>query len=248
MMLHQAAFAALPHLRDRIQDPAHSRFRFLDYDELDRRAREAGYPEGWRRSDAEREATRHAVMDEYAGAPVHIFAYGSLMWDPGFYFEDVQLARVAGYERKFCLAMERGRGSPDTPGLMAGLDIGSHCDGLVFRIGAEQADHETAVIWRREMISYGYVPTVVAAETDAGTIPAITFVVDRACDRYAGAHGVAESARLIALAEGMNGTNFEYLDNLVGQLNLLGLDDPHIAELHEMAERVRIEEGIAVRG
>ena len=35
--------------------------------------------------------------------PAWIFAYGSLMWDPGFVFGAVEPATIFGYHRRFCI-------------------------------------------------------------------------------------------------------------------------------------------------
>lgn len=231
MSIHHSAFEYVPQLRDKIIDPHASRFRFLDYKDIDQRAREAGYPEGWRRSDEEREGIRQSVLAGREG-DIWVFAYGSLMWDPGFFFDEVRVGRASGYQRKFCLHMNMGRGSPDLPGLMAALDDGEYCDGLVFRITAEQVDHETAVIFRREMISHGYVAIFVPVETDQGPVEALTFFVNKDGDRYAGDLGLDTSAQMIATAKGINGTNIDYVDNLYDQLQLLGLNDPQFEELH----------------
>lgn len=239
MKLEHSAFTHVPQLRDKIRDPETSRFRNLDMTRLDQRAREAGYPPDWRRSDAEREATRDAALSDRAGEDLWIFAYGSLMWDPGFYFDEVRVARAEGYQRSFCLKMKIGRGSPENPGLMAALDLGQACDGLVFRIRAEHVEPETQIIWRREMIGYGYVPTFVPLETRAGPVEALTFVVDRESGRYAGGLDVDHAARLIARAHGINGTNLEYLDNLAAQLDLLELEDEGFVELYRRIERYR---------
>lgn len=232
MKIEHSAFDSLPSLRDKIIDPAESEFRFLDYVELDKRAAAAGYPADWRRSDEEREALRAEFMAGREDQPVWVFAYGSLMWDPGFYFDQVRLGRAVGFQRKFCLNMTRGRGSPETPGLMAALDDGDDCHGLVFRIPADMADHETAVIWRREMIAFGYQPRFVPVETEIGIVEAMTFLVDKSGGRYAGELDLDTSARLIATANGINGSNRDYADNLAAQLQLLGLSDPEFERLH----------------
>lgn len=225
------AFAHVPQLKGRVRDPHLSKFRFLDFEDIDRRAKKAGYPENWRRPDDEREASRRKALAEQPDEDVWIFAYGSLMWDPGFYFDEVRIGRLAGYERRFCLHLTGGRGSPETPGFMAALDFGDLCDGVAFRIGAEKVEHETAVIWRREMIAYGYVPTSVAISTAQGEVSAITFVADHGSERYAGPVGIEETARKIARAKGMMGSNIDYVLSLDEQLELLGLKDVHFSEL-----------------
>ena len=42
-----------------------------------------------------------------------VFAYGSLMWKPGFDYAERRRARVPGYVRRFCLDSITYRGTPD---------------------------------------------------------------------------------------------------------------------------------------
>ena len=76
---------------------------------------------------------RAAFLAQRNDQDLWIFAYGSLIWDPAFYFEEVRVAKAPGYQRSFCLRSEIGRGSPEKPGLMVALDHGSECQGLAFR-------------------------------------------------------------------------------------------------------------------
>ena len=66
---------------------------------------------------------------------------------------------MKGYHRSFCLKTELGRGTPEKPGLMAGLDQGGDCIGLVFRIDRDLVDAESRLIWRCEMLLHAYSPT-----------------------------------------------------------------------------------------
>ena len=63
-------------------------------------------------------------------------------------------------------------------GLMLGIDAGAGCDGLVFRIERDRIEHETFVLFRREMIAEGYVPTWSMMFTDHGPVEALSFVAD----------------------------------------------------------------------
>jgi len=238
MELSLEVFRHVPHLRDRILHPGQSRFRKLDYNMIDANAREAGLGENWRRTHEEREETRVAALKNRAGKDVWIFAYGSLMWDPGFVFEEVRMANVAGYSRKFCLVTEIGRGSPQMPGLMAALDHGGSCQGLVFRITADAVETETRIIWEREMITWGYVPTFVSAQTDDGTIEALTFVANPDGDRYKPNASPDEAAQMIVTGSGFLGRNIDYLENLNAQLELLGLHDEDCVDLQRRARKL----------
>jgi cation transport protein ChaC len=237
MSIDDKAFASVPQLRGKILDPAQSRFRSIDYDEFDRIARETGLPENWRRSHEDREVTRQATMAGRLDRDLWVFAYGSLMWDPAFYFEEVRLAQAVGYRRCFCLELKSGRGTPDAPGLMAALDHGGYCDGLAFRIAADKVDGETEVIWQREMIGFGYVPSFVQLVTKDGPLEALTFVVDQRSERYKGDLAIEDAASLIAVAAGVLGTNLEYLQALASQLELLGLSDEAFDALHDLVHQ-----------
>ena len=84
-----------------------------------------------------------------------VFGYGSLMWRPGFAYEEVHRATLVGYRRCFCLYSTHHRGSPDRPGLVLGLDRGGACHGLVFRVAAERRLATLDYLTAREQISGG---------------------------------------------------------------------------------------------
>jgi len=235
MKLDQKIFEHIPHLRDKIHEPEKSQFRNLDFEALDQYAREAGYPDNWRHKHADREDTRMQSLEGRMNDDLWVFAYGSLMWDPAFYFDEVRVARSLEYQRSFCLRTEIGRGSPSHPGLMAALDNGGKCEGLAFRIRAENVDQETEVIWKREMISYGYVPMFLPLETEAGPVEALAFAIDHSSDRYERELDIDDAAKMIAVGTGLIGSNIAYLDSLADQLKLLGLSDDAFFKLHDLA-------------
>jgi hypothetical protein len=65
-----------------------------------------------------------------------VFAYGSLMWRPGFRYEEARRARLTGYSRRFCIYSVHHRGTPERLGLVLGLDRGGVCEGVAYRIAA----------------------------------------------------------------------------------------------------------------
>ena len=110
------------------------------YDELDEQARAEGWPPGWRMEHDDREANRQAVLAGRMDRDLWVFAYGSLIWDPAVHVEEYRYGTLPGWRRRFCMLLEGGRASHDRPGLMAALDQGGHCDGVVFRIAAPLVD------------------------------------------------------------------------------------------------------------
>jgi glutathione-specific gamma-glutamylcyclotransferase len=234
MLLPPEAFLHVPALAGRIVEPEQSFFRrSRDWlADLDRVARENGYPPNWRLSDAEREATRAQVLAR-RGKDLWVFAYGSLMWDPGIHIVEIRTAALSGFHRSFCLKSQMGRGSPEKPALMAALDSGGMCSGLALRIPAEHVDRETEILWQREMLAGSYVPTFVTVATPQGAIEeAVAFVINRRSSRYVQLD-MEETARLIATGCGARGTCLEYLENLAERLELLDLVDPALSELRQ---------------
>lgn len=229
------AFIHLPDLRARVTQPEQSLLRLTPemFSMWEQRARAAGWPEGWRLSDEAIEQSRLAVLgDHNAGDDLWIYSYGSLMWDPGFHFAEIRLADAEGYQRRFTMKINLGRGSPDHPALMLSLEPGEGCcRGLAFRIAADAVHAESAILWRREMLRGGYAPTMVPMATPQGPISALAFVSNPAHPSYVGELPLAETASLIAGGKGILGTNREYLVQLATQLETLGIHDPYVAQL-----------------
>ena len=130
-----------------------------------------------------------------------------------------------------------GRGTPEKPGLMLALDEGGACLGVAHRIAAAEVESELTILWQREMLSGAYTPLWMDAKIDGhGPARAITFVINREHPRYEGDLSTEATAARIAAAEGMLGTNRDYLYRMIAQLDGLGLAD---GPMHELERRVR---------
>jgi cation transport protein ChaC len=166
------------------------------------------------------------VIDLRVGAaPVWVFAYGSLMWNPEMRFTERLPARIHGYHRSFCLYSPEYRGTREKPGLVLGLDRGGSCRGIAYRLAQATLAAEIDLIWTREMTGGVYAFTPVRLTTRQGPISAYAFTVRRDSRDYAGrlAHDVA--ARIIATSRGDRGTGRDYLANTVRHLEELGIGD-----------------------
>lgn len=184
-------------------------------------------------SDEEREASLAAVLERWSPhEDVWLFAYGSLLWNPTFAFVERRAARVHGWQRRYCVWLPIGRGTPENPGLMLGLEEGGTCEGVAYRIDAAQVRSELELVWKREMLTGSYLARWVPAQTDAGEVSAVSFVVDAAHERRV-APDVDDAVlvRHLATAGGAFGTCQEYLERTVTELRALGLRDPYIERL-----------------
>lgn len=182
------------------------------------------------------------LWSEHAPAPaalpvpegaLWVFAYGSLMWDPGFPAETIEPAEIEGYSRAFCIRSRGHRGTPDRPGLVVGLKPGGRCRGLLIKAEERHKASTLDYLWRREMdLADGYVPRRVTAQCiDGRRIEALTFVADLGHEAYDGALSIEETARRIAAAHGRRGSNRQYLERTLAELDRLGIEDPGLSGL-----------------
>ena len=178
-------------------------------------------------SEEARRASLKAIRESVpAGQDAWVFGYGSLMWNPAINVVDSRKAHVRGYHRTFCLTLGVGRATPEKPGLMLGIDRGGSCTGVAHRITADEVESELSILWLREMMSGAYEPRWVNADVDGHKrTRVLTFVINRSHPRYEGTLPEGDVARRIALAEGILGTNREYLYRTVKHLAELGIED-----------------------
>jgi cation transport protein ChaC len=172
------------------------------------------------------------------GAGWWVFAYGSLLWNPLFPFDDSRPARLRGLHRRFCLWSLASRGRPDQPGLVLGLDRGGSCHGVVYRLPASLALDELHLLWRREMVTGAYAPRWLKVEADDKPMHALAFVVRRDHSQYAGGLDMAEQARVIASACGAFGSSADYLERTRVALVSHGIVDPYLESLAKTVGRL----------
>lgn len=162
-----------------------------------------------------------------------VFAYGSLLWDPGFEPAETARARLLGYRRSFCMWSFHYRGTEEAPGLVLALDEeeGVVCDGLALRPRREEGEAVRTAIRSRELVSDAYEERELALRLEDGReVLAMGFVVRRGHRQHACVDAETQ-ARTIARARGLRGLNIDYLANTAAQLRDLGITDPEIDAL-----------------
>jgi cation transport protein ChaC len=163
-----------------------------------------------------------------------IFAYGSLMWNPGFASEEVAHARLVGWRRSFCIYSRFHRGTPRRPGLVLGLDRGGVCEGLAFRVAPQNAAATLSYLREREQVISVYREALVPVTLLGGDhreVMALAFLVERAHPSYAGVLSLAQQAHFIRGATGRSGNNIDYLASTLAHLGELGIRERDMERL-----------------
>ena len=177
------------------------------------------------------------------GHDLWIFAYGSLMWHPGFPYEEARPALLRGYHRAFCLYSHQYRGTPEKPGLVLGLDSGGSCRGIAYRVTASNAKRVMAYLWKREMPARTYACREVKVTLAGRAVRACAFIVRRDHPQYAPDLSVQRTVELVCQGHGRRGPCMAYLENTVRHLDQLGIPD---RRLHAILKRVEARNKRAV--
>jgi glutathione-specific gamma-glutamylcyclotransferase len=185
-------------------------------------------------TEAELEASIESMLQKQpADSDIWVFAYGSLIWNPVFHFIDRQVGTIHGWHRQFCLWTPLGRGTPDNPGLVLGLERGGSCRGVAYRIAAAQARSELLLVWRREMVVGSYLPRWVKVTNGKETVEAIAFTINREHQAYTGKVPLSVITHQIATAEGSLGSCTDYLLQTIDGLASEGIHDRYLITLRD---------------
>lgn len=174
-------------------------------------------------------------------SPLWVFGYGSLMWNPGFDYDERSVARLNGYTRTFCMRSIHHRGTKAHPGLVLALDaaLDSFCDGIVLRVRAGTEDEALADLRERELISSAYLEVTLPLQLAEGRcVRAIAYVVDTKHVQYCGGLKLEEQASIIASATGGRGKNADYLHSTASHLAELGINDPDLEWLSATVRKI----------
>ena len=174
-----------------------------------------------------------ALKDWRPGQDLWIFGYGSLIWRPEFEFVEQRAASLEGYHRSLCLWSRINRGTPETPGLVFGLEQTGVCQGMVFKIAGQNVEQTFDAVWKREMGTGAYLPSWLTCATPLGNVKAMAFVIDRNGPAYVKQPPEDDLVEIICRAYGTYGSCFDYVTQTAVSLKAAGICDEHLAALTE---------------
>lgn len=170
-----------------------------------------------------------------------VFAYGSLMWRPGFPFAERAYAALAGYRRDMCFLSIHYRGTPERPGLVCGLmpQDGALCHGVAYRVAPADAASVIGYLDARELITDIYLPRDLAVTlADGREVLARAYVAKTTHAQFVGGWDDTRKAAAIVAASGSEGRAYDYLSNIVGHLHEMAIVDPHLDDIWAEVRKV----------
>jgi glutathione-specific gamma-glutamylcyclotransferase len=176
---------------------------------------------------------------EHKDSDLWVFGYGSLMWRPGFDYLERRPARAMGAHRALCVYSFVHRGTPEKPGLVLGLDHGGNCRGIAFRIAAAKRAGTIEYLHAREQVTMVYRESwrLVWLDDDPNQrVQALTYMVDRGHEQYAGRLSLAEQLHFVQQGHGRSGNNRDYVLETVKEIESQGVRDK---DLHRLAQMLK---------
>lgn len=169
-----------------------------------------------------------------------VFGYGSLMWRPGFEYEESSVGMLEGFHRSLCIYSHVYRGTPDKPGLVLGLDDGGHSMGRVFRVAPDRREDVIAYLREREQVTMVYLEhygDVTLLDGSGRQVRAVTYIADQKHEQYAGKLSLDEQVRFVLQGHGKAGPNIDYVTNTVDHLKEIEIDDPELFNLDDLLKK-----------
>ena len=164
-----------------------------------------------------------------------IFAYGSLIWRPGFDYSDRVKARLSGWSRRFWQASTDHRGIPAAPGRVVTLvdEVDAICGGVAYCL---QGDIDQTLVYLDHREKGGYQRKFVEIEllTEPVTqVTALVYVADEHNPLFTGSTQMEAIVKTIGEAHGPSGSNRDYLLELADALEREGIEDSHVTAIAE---------------
>lgn len=158
-----------------------------------------------------------------------LFGYGSLIWRPGFAYEDRREGFIEGWARRFFQSSTDHRGVPGAPGRVVTLvpRVGAYTWGVAYKIAAADEEAILDQLDYREKGGYERHDVRVYTRTEE-EFDALIYIGTPGNPNWGGPADAQEIARIVHTAVGPSGTNIEYVTELAGALRAMDVEDYHV--------------------
>ncbi|XP_059662985.1 gamma-glutamylcyclotransferase 2-2 [Cornus florida] len=177
-----------------------------------------------------------------------VFGYGSLVWNPGFEYDEKVIGFIKDYRRVFDLACIDHRGTPENPARTCTLERneGAICWGAAYCVrGGQEKERMAMEYLERRECEYDQKTLVDFYKEGDDLQPAVTGVIvftstpDKESNKYyLGPAPLEDMARQIATAYGPCGNNRDYIFLLEKAMFDIGHEDGLVIELATEVRRV----------
>ncbi|MGR3804492.1 MAG: gamma-glutamylcyclotransferase [Marinibacterium profundimaris] len=193
-------------------------------------------------TDDDKAELAQRLLEENAGRPFWVFAYGSLIWKPAFEYDESRACILHGWHRSFCLHMQGWRATPEEPGLMLALDKGGACKGVAFKMPEDDQLSRMIRLIEREGAFREMIPWIrwVTLRANGESFRGLVFYCTPPADRRHDGEGrlvrlpLDDQVHRLARAVGHAGSCAEYLFNTVSHLEELGIHDSYMWKLQAL--------------
>jgi cation transport regulator ChaC len=162
-----------------------------------------------------------------------VFGYGSLIWRPDFPFDAQRDGWIEGWQRRFLQGSPDHRGTSDDPGRVVTLiaDPGTRVWGRVYRVEGRVLAH----LDHREKAGYSHHRVQVTLRDGTVLSEVLLYVAGPDNPYFLGPAPTAERVAQVRRCRGPSGTNLEYVLRLADALVEMGVHDPEVHDLADLA-------------
>jgi cation transport protein ChaC len=170
--------------------------------------------------------------------PLHVFAYGSLIFRPSRFFGERRPAALHGYRRAFRQASPDHRGTPERPGSVVTLlrEEGATCGGAVYEVHDAAVDLALAELDDRESGGYDRAEVLAEVRGEAEPVRAVTWIALPSNPNHLAPAPLGSVVEVVREARGKSGTNADYVRGLAAALRTLGWRDEEVFALESALE------------
>ncbi|MEL0083061.1 MAG: gamma-glutamylcyclotransferase [Gammaproteobacteria bacterium] len=162
-----------------------------------------------------------------------VFAYGSLIWNPGFKYTQRKKACLRNWARRFWQASTDHRGNPEAPGRVLTLvpHEGATCEGIAYQI---HGNIEATLSYLDHRERGGYQRQVLPVEITGPpgeTRDMLVYIGDSQHPLFTGPTPIGDISRILTRSHGESGSNLDYYRELATALHRENISDPHITHI-----------------